>query len=120
MGIEHYGVNFFIGSDDRKYFSDCIVGCISLDNDWGLRNPVREYTSGSESNLKIDKCFMGFLGELERNGFASKTSEGIDDFGGVIDESSIEVHKPEERLNILYSSGFRPILDDLDLGLVHG
>jgi hypothetical protein len=120
LGVERYRVNFLIGSDDRKYSSDCIIGCISLDNDRGLRNPVREYRGCSEGILKINECFMGFLGKLEGNGFTSKTSKGNDNFSVVIDESSIEIHKPEERLDVLDSTGFRPILDDLDLCLVHG
>jgi hypothetical protein len=81
---------------------------------------VQEYRSCSESILKIDECFTGFLGKLEGNGFTSKMSKGNDNFGVVIDESSIEVRKPKERLNILDSTGFGPILDDLDLCLVHG
>ena len=120
MGVEHYRMNFFIGCDDRKYRSNYIVGCIGLDNDWGLGDPVQEYRSSSESVLQIDECFMDLLGELERDGFASKTGKGNDNFGIVIDESSIEVRKPEERLNVLDSLGFGPVLDDLDLGLVHG
>jgi len=113
VGVEHYGVNFFTRSDDRKYCSNCIIVCISLNNDWGLRNPVWEYRSRSESIPKIDECFTDFLEELEGNVFASKTSEGNDHFGVVIDELSIEVCKPKERLNVLDSSGFGPILDDL-------
>jgi hypothetical protein len=74
---------------------------------------VREYRSCSESILKFNECFTGFLGKLEGNGFTSKMSKGNDNFGIVIDELSIEVHKPEERLNVLDSTGFGPILDDL-------
>jgi len=38
--VELYRVNFFIGSDNRKYCSDHIIGCISFDNDQGLGNLV--------------------------------------------------------------------------------
>ena len=37
-----------------------------------------------------------------------------------MDESSVEVGKSQERLDVLDLSGFRPIEDGLDLGGVHG
>jgi hypothetical protein len=37
-----------------------------------------------------------------------------------MDESSIEVGKPKERLNIFHFVGYRPLLDGLDLVRSHG
>ena len=63
---------------------------------------------------------MGFLSKVERDGFASKMGEGNHNFGVITDESLIKIHKPKKKLNILNSLGFRPILNNLNLGLVHG
>src|SRR5258708_23160199 len=45
--------------------------------------------------------------------------EGVGNLGEVVDESSVEVHKPYEGLDILYLCWLWPVHDSLDLNRVH-
>ena len=45
--------------------------------------------------------------------------EGAGNLGEVVDESSVEVHKPYKGLDILYLHWLQPVCDSLDLNRVH-
>ena len=51
--------------------------------------------------------------------FASKKDNGSDDVGKVRDKFSIEVCKPEERMDAFDGRGGLPVLDGRELGWVH-
>src|SRR5258708_29034234 len=45
--------------------------------------------------------------------------KGVGNFGEVLDEPSVEVHKPYEGLDVLYFHWLWPVHDSLDLNRVH-
>jgi len=45
--------------------------------------------------------------------------EGVSDFGEVLDEPSVEVHKSYEGLDVLYFCWLWPVCDSLDFNGVH-
>src|SRR5467141_20297 len=62
---------------------------------------------------------MALIGKVPRGTLAGKTREQNGDFGISVNETTVEVGKTEEGLNVLDFSGFRPILDYLDFVLGH-
>ena len=63
------------------------------------------------------KCFKGrvaLIGKMPKGTLAGKTRKRNCDFGITVNETTVEVGKTEERLNILDFSRDWPILDDLD------
>src|SRR5882672_412456 len=63
---------------------------------------------------------MALIGKVPRCTLAGKTREWNSDFGISVNETTVEVGKTKEGLNVLDFSGFRPILDYLDFVLGHG
>jgi hypothetical protein len=62
---------------------------------------------------------MTLVIKLPRGTLASKTSKGNSDFRVALDETSIEVSKPQERLNVFNFARLRPVCDNLDFGWIH-
>src|SRR5882672_1635292 len=63
---------------------------------------------------------MALMGKVPRGTLAGKMRERNSDFGISVNEMTVKVGEPEEGLNVLDFSGFRPILDYLDFVLGHG
>ena len=69
------------------------------------------------------KCFesqSALIGEVPNCTLSGKAHEGYGDFRVSINETSVEVGKTEEQLNVFNLSRFRPILDNLDFVRCHG
>src|SRR5882724_9262957 len=63
---------------------------------------------------------MALIGEVPRGTLVGKTCKQNSDFRVSKNETTIEVGKSEERLDVFDFLGFWPILDDLDLVRGHG
>ena len=117
--MESHGVDFTGVSLERKDCPQGIVGGIGLDNDWSVWNPMRENRSGGKGRLERFKGFSSVVSEVPFDSFASESSERNDDIGVIGDEATIEIGEAKEGLDVLHLSGFRPILDGLDLSGIH-
>ena len=54
------------------------------------------------------------LRKVPRGVLSGEPSEGNHDIGIIVNESTVEVGEAQERLDILYPSGLRPVADGLD------
>ena len=80
---------------------------------------MREDQSGSEGAFQGLKGLLCILGEVPSHTLASKTGKRDNNVGVFQDESSVEVCKAKERLDVFHLPGFRPILYGLDFCGVH-
>jgi hypothetical protein len=104
------------GENGRK----SIVGGVCFHYELGVRNPMCEDRSCGESLLEWVKGRLTILGKISFDVLPSQSREQNCYIRVVMDESSIEVGKPKERLNIFHFTGYRPLLDGLDLVGGHG
>jgi hypothetical protein len=79
-----------------------------------------EDRSCGESLLECIEGRLTILGKIPFDVLPSQSCERNCDIRVVMDESSIEVGKPKERLDVFYFAGYRPLLDGLDLVGSHG
>jgi len=76
--------------------------------------------SCGESLFKCFKGEMALIGEMPGGTLAGKTCERDCDFGISVNETTVEIGKAEEGLNVLDFSWNWPILDNLDFVWGHG
>ncbi|KIK17438.1 hypothetical protein PISMIDRAFT_111416, partial [Pisolithus microcarpus 441] len=103
-----------VESDGVKLAIRAIRG-ISFDGDWRIGNPMGKYGGRGEGVFEADEGGVAFLGKVPRHVFLGEAGQWHDYLRVVMDESSIEVHKPKERLNVPDFTWFRPITDGLNL-----
>ena len=118
--MEGDGVKFAVFCDNGKDCCEGVVRGISFNDNWSIWDPVSEYQGRGKCLLQYVEGFVGLFGKLERNPFSSETSEGYDGVGVVENEAAVEIGEAEEGLDILYLLWLRPVLDNLNLCLVHG
>ena len=118
--MEGDGVKFTIFRDDGKDCHEGVVQGVSFDDNWLIQDPVSEYQGRGKCLLQYVEGFVGLFSELERNSFSSETSEGYDSVEVVENEVAVEIGEAKEGLDILYLPWLRPVLDNLNLCLVHG
>jgi hypothetical protein len=104
------------GEDGRRG----IVGSVCFHYELGVRNPMCEDRSCGESLLECVEGRLTILGKVPLDFLPSWSRERNCDIGVVMDESSIEVGEPKKRLDIFHFTGYRPLLNGLDLVGSHG
>src|SRR5882724_5674539 len=119
-GVECNRVQVAIGSCNGKDSGECIVRGVSLDCNLSVRDPMGKDWSCGESLFKCFKGGMALIGEMPGGTLAGKTHEWNCDFGVSINETTVEIGKAEEGLNVLDFSWNWPILDNLDFVWGHG
>jgi hypothetical protein len=97
-----------------------IVGSVCFHYELGVRNPKCEDRSCGECLLECVEGCLTILGKVPFGVLPSQSRERNCDIGVVMDESSIEVGKPKERLDIFHFTGYGQLLDGLDLVGSHG
>ncbi len=102
MGVESNGMQLVVFCDNGENGSEGVVGGVSLDDNWAVWNPVREYWGGSECFLKRGKGCMCLVGKLECDPFVGESGEWYNNVGIVENEVTVKISKAEEGLNILY------------------
>src|SRR3954452_304004 len=117
--MESDGVDLTVGGRLGKDSHNGIIRRICFNNDGSVRIPMRQDGSSGKRGLQILKRFPALRGKVPWSILARKTSEGNDDAGVILDESTIEVGEPKEGLDVADFSGFRPVLDRFDFGRVH-
>src|SRR5882724_9360163 len=113
-GVECNRVQVAIRSRNGKDSSECIVRGISLDCNLCVRDPMGKDQSCGESLFKCFKGGMALIKEMPGGTLAGKTHERDCDFRISINETTVEIGKAEEGLNVLDFSWNWPILDNLD------
>ena len=66
------------------------------------------------------KGSLARIGKIPGNIFTSETSEGNNNVRVIMDETTIEVSKTKERLNVFNFPGLRPVKDSLYFAWGHG
>src|SRR5258707_1129555 len=96
------------------------VGCITLQVEEARPRGEGEHGGRGDSILQ---CIEGLLLSCAPQPvlrLPSEHVEGVSDFGEVLDEPSVEVHKSYEGLDILYFHQLWPVHDSLDFNGVDG
>ena len=75
--------------------------------------------TSSESLLEGVECGFAFSVPDPRGAFPCQVGERLNDAAESIDESPIVVRKTDESLNIVHLLGRFPLLDGVDLRVVH-
>ena len=75
---------------------------------------MSENRSGGKSLLQEVESRATVIGEFLRSVFAGKLCERNNDVGVVVDETTVEVHKSEEGLNVLNFPRFQPVGNGLN------
>ncbi|KIK25323.1 hypothetical protein PISMIDRAFT_97008, partial [Pisolithus microcarpus 441] len=91
------------------------IGGIGFDSDWHIGNPMGEYGSRGEGIFEVDEGRVAFLRKIPSHIFLGEAGQWHNYLRIVMDESSIEVCKPKEGLNVLDFLWFGPITDGLNL-----
>ncbi|KIO04681.1 hypothetical protein M404DRAFT_142739, partial [Pisolithus tinctorius Marx 270] len=73
-----------------------------------------------EGILQAEESGAALLGKVPRSTLSHEASERNDNVGVVINESSVEICKAEERLDVLHLPWLRPVADCLNLLSRHG
>ncbi|KIN95457.1 hypothetical protein M404DRAFT_165703 [Pisolithus tinctorius Marx 270] len=81
---------------------------------------MSENGSGAEGILQAEESGAALLGKVPRSTLSCEASERNDDVRVVINESSIEICKTKERLDVSHLPRFRPVADCLNLLGRHG
>ena len=80
---------------------------------------MREYRGGDECFLQFLEGFPAVVGENPWDIFPGEPREQDCDFRVAVNETALEIGKPEEGHYISDFSGFGPVLDGLDFVLGH-
>ncbi|KIO14405.1 hypothetical protein M404DRAFT_120976 [Pisolithus tinctorius Marx 270] len=118
--VESDWAEFTIGAGDRQNASNGIVRGVSFNCKQSIRNPVSENRSGAEGILQAEESGVALLRKVPRSTLSHEASERNDDVGVVINESSVEVCKAEERLDVSHLPQLRPVTNCLNLLSRHG
>lgn len=119
-GVESDGMDFSIRSSDREDGGDCIIGGIRFQSHLGVWEPVGKDWSRGESFLEVLERFSAIVGKVPLDVLLGETSERNDDVGVVVNETTVEVGKSEEGLNIPDFPWRRPFGNGLDFNGIHG
>jgi len=116
-GMETYGMDLAIRGKGRNNTCKGIVRGVGFDKDWSIGRPMREDRSLGKSLLEGAECGVGLGIPVPRCVFAGEASEGYNDVGIVEDETSVEVGKAKEGLNLLEILRSWPLENSVDFGL---
>ncbi|KIN96039.1 hypothetical protein M404DRAFT_164331 [Pisolithus tinctorius Marx 270] len=81
---------------------------------------MSENRSRAEGILQVEESGPALLGKVPRSTLSHEASEWNDDVRVVINESSVEICKAEERLDVSHLPWLRPVMDCLNLLSRHG
>jgi hypothetical protein len=118
-GVERNGMYFGVSGDDRKDGSDSIVGGISLNDELSVGDPMGKDGSGGERFLQSFKGLSTVLRKVPRNAFTGEACKRNNDGGVMMNETTIEVCKTEEGLDVLDRARFGPVANDFNLVDIH-
>ena len=118
LGVESDWVEFIFRSEDGKDCSEGVVGGIGFNDNLGVRNPMGENRSGSESLLERLEGFLTSIREVPSYTFLSELGERNYDVRILLNEAMIKVAEAKEGLNVLDILRFRPVQDSSDF--LHG
>ncbi|KIO01093.1 hypothetical protein M404DRAFT_151159 [Pisolithus tinctorius Marx 270] len=119
-GVESDWAEFTIRAGDRQNASNGIVRGIGFNCKQSIRDPVSENRSGAEGILQAEESGVALLGKVPRSTLLHEASEWNNDVRVVVNESSVEIHKAEERLDVSHLPQLRPVADCLNLLSGHG
>ena len=68
---------------------------------------------GNKTGFKVLKGSLARVGKIPGNIFMSEMSEGDNNVRVIMDETTVEVSKTKERLNVFNFPGLRPVKDSL-------
>src|ERR1700728_932303 len=94
---------------NRQDSSNSVVGGVGFDNESGARSKVSEDRSGGKGLLERFKSGLAGGVKVPWDVLSGESCKRSDYTGVVVNETSIEITKTQEGLNILHFSGFRPI-----------
>ncbi|KIO03302.1 hypothetical protein M404DRAFT_146089 [Pisolithus tinctorius Marx 270] len=97
-----------------------IVGGISFNCKWSIRNPVSENRSRAGGILQAEESGVTLLRKAPRSTLSHEASERDNNVRVVINESSIEICKAKEGLDVSHLPWLRPVMDCLNLLSRHG
>src|SRR6266481_5470576 len=97
-----------------KYGCEFIVRGISLDFNWGIRQPVGEDWSHSESLLQGLEGCTALISKVPGNTLVGEPHKWNCDLGIFVNEATVEVGESKEGLNVFNLLGLGPVLDNLD------
>jgi len=100
-GMETYGMDLAIRGKGRNNTCKGIVQGVGFDKDWSIGRPMHEDWSLGKSLLEGAEHGVGLGIPVPRRVFVGEVSEGYNDVRIVEDETSVEVGKAEEGLNLL-------------------
>ena len=103
-----------IGANNGQNANDGIVQGIGLNHKQSVGNPMSEDRSRSESLLQEVESRATVVSEFPRSVFVGKPRERNDDVGVVMNETTVEVRKSEEGLNVLNFPQFWPVRNGLN------
>ncbi|KIN99444.1 hypothetical protein M404DRAFT_155233 [Pisolithus tinctorius Marx 270] len=81
---------------------------------------MSENRSGAEGILQVEESGVALLRKVPRSTLLREVSEWNDDVRVVINESSVEICKTKERLDVSHLPWLRPVVDCLNLLSRHG
>ena len=117
-GMESNGVDFTVINDGENG-GEGVVRSIRFHNERSIGTPLGENRSGGESFLKGVKSVLAFLSPSPLDILAGQAGEGNGDVGVSRDETTIEVGKTEEGLDVLDFPRSWPVQDNLDFVFRH-
>ncbi|KIN92824.1 hypothetical protein M404DRAFT_157900 [Pisolithus tinctorius Marx 270] len=113
--VESDWAEFTVGAGDQQNASNGIVGGVGFHCKQSIKNPVSENRSAAEGILQVEESGAALLRNVPRSTLSREVSEQNDDVGVVINESSVEVCKTKERLDVSHLLWLRPVADCLNL-----
>ncbi|KIN95566.1 hypothetical protein M404DRAFT_165501 [Pisolithus tinctorius Marx 270] len=119
-GVESNWAEFTIRAGDRQNTSNGIVGGVGFNCKQSVRDPVSENRSRTKGILQMGESGVALLGKVPRSTLSREASEQNDDVRVVVNESSVEVCKAKERLDVSHLPQLRPVMDCLNLLSGHG
>ncbi|KIO02894.1 hypothetical protein M404DRAFT_146779, partial [Pisolithus tinctorius Marx 270] len=120
VGVESDWAEFTIRAGEQQNTSNGIVGGISFNCKWSVRNPMSEDRSRAEGILQAEEGRVALLRKVPRSTLSHEVSEWNDNVRVVINESSVEVCEAKEGLDVLHLLQLRPVMDCLNFLGRHG
>jgi hypothetical protein len=120
-GVKSDQMNFpIVRRDEGEDGCKGIVGSVCFHHELGVQDPMYEDWSSGESLLECVEGRLAILGKVPFDVLPSQSHERNCDIRVVMDQSSMEVGKPKERLDVFHFVGYRPLMDGFDLVGGHG
>ena len=113
-------MKFTIGAADGEDTSNGIVRCVSLHNQWSVRNPMSKERSCHKGRFEAEEGGATLWSKVPRGILVSESSEWNNNLRVIEYETTVEVGEAKKGLNVLHLTRLRPIGDGLYLIRGHG